>query len=105
MAAAIIYKVEEREELRPGAVSLVHGVGIAACVGAEPFVKPADRVVVGVHRIGGEECRDPRHRGRRPAQQGGEQAVIDMVGISGEYVTKQFSFGLVVGGLEAAQHS
>ena len=56
MAAAVIDEAEQREQLRPGSVSLVHGVGMVGRVGAEPLEEPADGVMVDVDGIGGEQA-------------------------------------------------
>ena len=37
VAAAVVDQAEEGEQLRPGAVALVHRVGIAPGVGAQPL--------------------------------------------------------------------
>ena len=60
---AVIYKVEEREELRPRSRALVHGVGVASGVGAEALEESADTVVVGVDGVGGKQVRGLRRRG------------------------------------------
>lgn len=104
VAAARTDQPKQRQELRPRAVALVHGVVIAARVGTEPFVKPSHRVVVGVHRIGRKKCTILGIQHKDKTQQGRQKTVINMIGISREDLAEQFSFGLIIRRLEATQH-
>ena len=81
---AVVDHAEQGEELRPGAVALVHGVGEERGVLAQPLVEAGERVVaqerlvLGQHvpLLGVEQEDEPQdHR---------EQRVVDLVGVLGE---------------------
>jgi hypothetical protein len=55
MFGAAVDGAEEREELRPGAVAVVHGVRVALMVGAQAFEEPVHGVVPHVQRRGRHE--------------------------------------------------
>ena len=55
VAAAVVDQAEEGQELRPGAVALVHRVGMPAGVLAEPLEEAGDRVILLVDLVVGEE--------------------------------------------------
>ena len=86
VAAAIIDEAEQREELRPGSEALVHGVGIAGGVGAEPLEESADAVMVGVDGVGGEQAAIFGKEDEDQAQEDGEQSLVDLIGVVREDV-------------------
>ena len=89
--------------MRPCAIAVVHGVGKAASIGAEPFVEPGDGVVVYVHRVGGEESAVFGVKDEDEPKEDSKESLINVVGIAGENVAQEFAFALVVGGLKTAQ--
>ena len=100
---AVVDHAEEDEELRPGAVALVHrvreerGVLAQALVEARERVVAQERLVLGQHvpLLGVEQEDEP--------QDDGEQRAVDLVGVLGERLAQQLALRGVVRGLEAAQ--
>ena len=94
---------EEHEQLRPGAVALVHrvreerGVLAQALVQARERVVAQERLVLRQHvpLLGVEQEDEP--------QDDGEQRAVDLVGVVGERLAQQLAARGVVRGLEAAQ--
>ena len=103
VAAAVVDQAEERQQLRPGAVALVHRVGVAAGVGAQPLEEAGDRVVVGVDRVAGEQAAVLGVEEEHEPHEDGEQAGVDLVRVVGEHLAEQLALALVVGRLEAAE--
>ena len=100
---AVVDHAEEDEELRPGAVALVHrvreerGVLAQALVEARERVVAQERLVLGQHvpLFGVEQEHEP--------QDDGEQRAVDFVGVLGERLAQKLALRGVVRGLEAAQ--
>ena len=103
MPAAAMDDAEEGEELRPRAVAVVHGVGVALGVGAEALEEAVDGVVSHVEGAAGEQAAVFGVEDEDEAHQDGEQAAVDVVGIAGERRAEQFALGAFVGRLEAAE--
>ena len=100
---SVVEQPEQHEELRPGAVALVHRVGMEGRVLAQPLVEAGERVVAReglslgqqVPLLGVEQEDEP--------QDDGEQRVVDVVGTLGQRLAQQFTVRCVVGRLDAAQ--
>ena len=88
---AVVDHAEEHEELRPGAVALVHrvreerGVLAQALVEARERVVPQERLVLGQHvpLLGVEQEDEP--------QDHGEQRPVDLVGVLGRAAARSSS--------------
>ena len=109
--AAVMHDAEKGEQLRPSAVALVHGVRVVLGVGAEPLEKPVDGVVADVKpggafgfRVGGDDAPVFGEEQENQPHEDIEQAGVNVVGVFLEDGAEQFAFGVLVGGLEAAQH-
>ena len=100
---AVVEEPEQHQELRPGAVALVHGVRVQGRVLAQPLVEAGQRVVAreGLPRrqqvplLGVEQEDEP--------QDDGEQRVVDVVGAFAQRPAQQRPSRRVVRGPEAAQ--
>ena len=95
-------QAEERQELRPCAVAVVHRVGVPTSVLAEPLEEAGDRVVLLVDLVVREEVAVLGVEDEHEPHQDGEQARVDVVRIVREHLAEQFAPALVVGRLEAA---
>ncbi len=100
---AVVDHAEQDEELRPGAVALVHRVRV------QRRILPQSRVQPG-QRVGAEEGRILRQQvalfgveQEDEPQRHGEQSAVDRVGRILQRLPEQRAAGGVVGGLEAAQ--
>ena len=109
--AAVMHDAEKGEELRPSAVALVHGVRVMLGVGAEPLEKPVDGVVTDVEpggafgfRVGGDDAPVFGEEQKNEPHEDVEQAGVNLVRVFLEDGSEKLAFGVLVGGLEAAQH-
>ena len=101
---AVVDQAEEHQQLRPGPVTLVHGVGEKGGVLPQAPVESHEGVVAleglvlrqHVPLFGVEQEHEP--------QVHGEQGVVDAVGVFGEGLPQQLLLRGVVGGLESPQH-
>jgi hypothetical protein len=105
-----MHNAEKSEELRPSAVALVHRVRVVFGVGAEPLEKPVDGVVTDIKpggafglRVSGDNAPVFGEEQENEPHEDIEQAAVNLVGVFLEDGTEQFAFGVLVGGLEAAQ--
>ena len=103
-AGAVVHHAEEREEMRPGAVALIHGVRVKRLVGAQPLEERHQRVVLDerlvlvgqqVPLLGVEQEDEPENHG--------EQGAIDLVRVLSERVPQQRAAARRVRRLDAAQ--
>ncbi len=95
--AAVVNQAEEGEEAGPGAVALVHRVGVEAGVGAELLEEAGDPVVLGV---GGLLRHHPplfSVEEEDQAHQRGHQAAVDPLRIVAGDVTQEGPLDRVVG--------
>ena len=77
--AAPVEQPEQGEQPRPGAVALVHGVGIESSVFAKLLVESGDGVVLGEHRVVGHQPLVLGIQQEHQPQQGGEQTPVDVL--------------------------
>ena len=103
MAAAFVDHAEQSEQLCPGSVSLVHGVRILACIGSQPFEQADDGVVVRVNGMVAEQIAVFGVQHEDGSHQNCQKPVVDVLGITGEYIFQQPSVPLVIRRLEASQ--
>ena len=106
-----MHNAEKSEQLRPSAVTLVHGVGVVLGVGAEPLEKPVDGVVTDIEpggafgfRVGGDDAPVFGEEQENEPHEDVEQTGVNGVGVFLENGAEQLALGVLVGGLEAAQH-
>ncbi len=85
---AVVDHPEENEELRPGAVALVHGVGIERRVGAQAVVEARDRVAAQKGLVLGEHVALLGVEEKDETQKNGEERAVDLVGALGEDLAK-----------------
>ena len=103
MPAAVVDQAEERQELRPAPIAVVHRVGMPPGVLAEPLEEADDRVVLLVDLVVREERTVLGVEDEHQPQQDAEQARIDLVRVVLQHVAEQLAVPLVVGRLEAAE--
>ena len=94
---------EQGEQLRPGAVALVHRVRVMPGVLAQPGVQGGERVAPGERRLAGQHVAFLGVEEEHEAQQHGEQAAVDEVGVLVQRAGEQLASAQLVGRLEAAQ--
>ena len=100
---AVVEQPEQHQELRPGAVPLVHRVRMEGRILAQALVETGERVVAceglavrqQVAFLGVEQEDEP--------QDDGQQRVVDIVGTLSQRTAQQFAVRCVVGRLEPAQ--
>ena len=102
MTAAIIDHAEQRQQLRPGPVALVHRVGVPAGVGPQPLEQPGDRVEVGVDRIARQEVAVLGEKQEHQPHEHRQEPSVYVVGVFAEHVGEKLALAVVVGRLESA---
>jgi hypothetical protein len=110
MFAAVMHGAEDGEQLRPRAVTLVHGVRVTLGVGAQSLEQAVDGVIADVKaggafglRVGGHDAPVFGEEQKDQPHEDGEQAGVNVVGIPGEDGAEELALGALVGGLEPAQ--
>ena len=81
---AVVDHAEEDEQLRPGAVALVHRVRVEGVVLAQPLVQPRERVVAQERLVLGQHVALLGVEQEHEPQDHGEQRAVDLVGVLGE---------------------
>ena len=99
----VVEQPEQHQELRPGAVALVHGVRVERGVLAQAFVQAGEGVVARERLALRQQVALFGVEQEDEAQDDGEQCVVDVVGTLGQRFAQQGAPRGVVGGLEAAQ--
>ena len=102
MPSALVDHAEERQQLCPSPETLVHRVGIAALIVAQPLEQPGDRVEVAVDRIGGKQVAVLGVQDEDQPHEHGQQTGVDVVRVFAEHVGQKLALALVVGRLESA---
>ncbi|MCC7494461.1 MAG: hypothetical protein IT204_19040 [Fimbriimonadaceae bacterium] len=103
VAAAAVDRAEQGHELGPAAVALVHRVGVALAVGAQPLEQAVDRVVAQVERRARQQAAVFGVEQEHQAHQHRQQAGVDRVRVVAQRLGQQLAVGRRVGRLEAAQ--
>ena len=100
---AVVEQPEQHQELRPGAVALVHGVGVERGVLAQAFVQAGEGVVARERFAVRQQVALLGVEQEDEAQDDGEQRVVDVVGTLGQGLAQQRALRRVVSRLHAAQ--
>ena len=100
---AVVDHAEEHEQLRPGAVALVHRVRVERGVLAQALVEAGERVVAQERLVLGQHVPLLGVEQEDEPQDDGEQRAVDLVGVLGERLAQQLALRRVVRRLEAAQ--
>ena len=103
---AVVDHSKERQQPCPGAVALIHRVGVQCGIGPQPFVEAAQGVVAfegPVRRVRQKEAAFLRVQQEHQPEDHGKQAAVDVVAVRPEMLVEKFSAGGVVGRLDAAQ--
>ena len=100
---AVVDHPKQGQESCPGAVALVHRVGVECCVGPQPFVEAGKGVVAFEGPVVGQQAALFRVEQEHQPQDHGEQTAIDVVAVFPELFVQQLAARGVVGCLEAAQ--
>ena len=82
VAAAGVDGAEKGEELGPGAVALVHEVRVVFVIGAEFLEESLNRVVLLIEFAGRHEAAVFGVEEEDEAQEGGDEAAVDFLGVA-----------------------
>ena len=99
----VVKQPEQHQELRPGAVTLIHRVGMERGVLAQALVKPGQRVVTREGLPGRQQVALLGVEQEDEPQDDGEQRVVDVIGTLRQRLAQQFTVRCVIGRLHAAQ--
>ena len=86
---AVMKEPEQHQELRPGAVALVHRVGVQRRVLAQSLVQAGERVVAREGLVIGQQVAFLGVEQEDEPQDDGEQGVVDVVGTLGQRSAQQ----------------
>ena len=107
MFAAVMHGTEEGEQLRPGAVTLVHRVRVTLGVGAQSLEQAVDGIVADVEAggalgfwVGGHDAPVFGEKQKHHPHEDGEQAGVNVVGVLCQHGTEQLALGAFVGSLD-----
>ena len=101
--AAVEHQPEQRQQARPGAVTLVHRVRVAAGVGAQPLEQAGNRVVTGPYVVLREQLPVLRVQQEDQPEQHGQQPAVDLLRVLPGQLAQDPPRRRLVRRLEAAQ--
>ena len=94
---------EECQELCPGAIAVIHGVGVVFIVGTQAFEEAMDRIMAHVEIRAGHEAAVLGIEQKHHSHEDIEQAAVDIIRVLGKDLTQELTAGAFIGCLEAAQ--
>jgi hypothetical protein len=103
MFAAAMNDAEQGEQLRPSTEAVVHGVRVTFGISAQPLEETTHGVVPDIKPAARQQTTILGEEDEHKAEQDGDQASIDVVGIRGGEFPQDFAMGASVCGLKTAQ--
>ena len=101
--AAAVDEAEECEELRPCAESVLHRIGVTLGIGAQALEEAAHGVVFNEKALGREKRAILGEEHEDEAEEHGDEAAVNVLGVAGGEIVEALALGLLLGGDKAAQ--
>src|SRR5581483_4092240 len=103
VAATTMYGTEEREQLRPCAEPMVHGIWIPFGIGTESLEKTVHRVIAHVEPAGWQQATILGEQSEHETKQDSNEATVNVRWFASGQPSQEFAADPLVGSLEAAQ--